>query len=92
MIFKILMLLLVAAGLIYWIKQPRGGTPYSPYPTARPRRPVFIAPSMRAASRPNATSGCQPAGSPNMRSTIAAATASIATIGSDSISMTALRP
>ena len=49
MIFKILMLLLVAAGLIYWIKQPRGGTPYSPYPTARPRRPVFIALCIAAA-------------------------------------------
>ena len=49
MIFKILMLLLVVAGLIYWIKQPRGGTPYSPYPTARPRRPVFIALCIAAA-------------------------------------------
>ena len=43
MIFKILMLLLVVAGLIYWIKQPRSAQPSSPYPAAQPRRPVFIA-------------------------------------------------
>ena len=49
MIFKILMLLLVVAGLIYWIKQPRGGQPYSSYPAARPRRPVFIALCIAAA-------------------------------------------
>ncbi|MEN4918874.1 preprotein translocase subunit TatB [Achromobacter spanius] len=43
MIFKILMLLLVAAGLIYWIKQPRGIQPGAPYRTAPARRPAFIA-------------------------------------------------
>lgn len=43
MIFKILMLLLVVAGLVYWIKQPRRVQPGMPYPPVRPRRPVFIA-------------------------------------------------
>lgn len=45
MIFKILILLLVVAGLIYWIKQPRRHPPGSPYAyaPARPRRPAFIA-------------------------------------------------
>lgn len=46
MIFKILILLLVAAGLIYWIKQPRRippGAPGASYAPVRPRRPVFIA-------------------------------------------------
>ncbi|WP_454695198.1 preprotein translocase subunit TatB [Achromobacter aegrifaciens] len=43
MIFKILMLLLVVAGLVYWIKQPRRLQPAASYPPARPRRPVFIA-------------------------------------------------
>ncbi|MCS3505087.1 preprotein translocase subunit TatB [Achromobacter sp. JUb104] len=49
MIFKILMLLLIAAGLIYWIKQPRRVLPASPYVSARPRRPVFIALCIAAA-------------------------------------------
>ncbi|CAB5512307.1 preprotein translocase subunit TatB [Achromobacter anxifer] len=43
MMFKIMMLLLVVAGLIYWIKQPRNAQPASSYPAARQRRPVFIA-------------------------------------------------
>lgn len=46
MIFKILILLLIAAGLIYWIKQPRRsppGAPYAPHAHVRPRRPAFIA-------------------------------------------------
>lgn len=49
MIFKILMLLLIAAGLIYWIKQPRRVLPASSYVSARPRRPVFIALCIAAA-------------------------------------------
>lgn len=48
MIFKILMLLLVVAGLIYWIKQPRGVQPVA-YAPARPRRPAFIALCIAAA-------------------------------------------
>ncbi|QYJ19378.1 preprotein translocase subunit TatB [Achromobacter sp. ES-001] len=43
MIFKILMLLLIVAGLVYWIKQPRRVLPGATYAPARPRRPVFIA-------------------------------------------------
>ncbi|WP_313623042.1 preprotein translocase subunit TatB [Achromobacter sp.] len=42
MIFKILMLLLVVAGLIYWIKQPRRVLPGAPYRTVPARRPAFI--------------------------------------------------
>ena len=45
MIFKILMLLLIVAGLIYWIKQPRRvlpGAAYAPAP-GNTRRPVFVA-------------------------------------------------
>ncbi|MGY6269521.1 preprotein translocase subunit TatB [Achromobacter denitrificans] len=49
MIFKILMLLLIAAGLVYWIKQPRGVQPAAPYAPARPRRPAFIALCIAAA-------------------------------------------
>ncbi|MNV52551.1 hypothetical protein D3C71_1446510 [compost metagenome] len=49
MIFKILMLLLVVAGLVYWIKQPRRIQPGSPYQPVRPRRPVFIALCIAAA-------------------------------------------
>ncbi|WMD21435.1 preprotein translocase subunit TatB [Achromobacter seleniivolatilans] len=43
MIFKILMLGLIVAGVIYWIKQPRrvqAAAPYQPLPA---RRPIFIA-------------------------------------------------
>ncbi len=43
MIFKILMLLLVVAGLVYWIKQPRRIQPGAPYRTVPARRPAFIA-------------------------------------------------
>ncbi|KXJ64710.1 preprotein translocase subunit TatB [Achromobacter mucicolens] len=43
MIFKILMLLLVVAGLVYWIKQPRRVQPGTPYRSAPARRPAFIA-------------------------------------------------
>ncbi|MDH0094336.1 preprotein translocase subunit TatB [Achromobacter mucicolens] len=43
MIFKILMLLLVVAGLVYWIKQPRRVHPATPYRTVPARRPIFIA-------------------------------------------------
>ncbi|KRC85845.1 preprotein translocase subunit TatB [Achromobacter sp. Root83] len=43
MIFKILMLLLVVAGLVYWIKQPRRVQPGTPYRPVAARRPVFIA-------------------------------------------------
>jgi len=42
MIFKILMLLLVVAGLVYWIKQPRRIQPGAPYPSVPARRPAFI--------------------------------------------------
>ncbi|EHK67517.1 hypothetical protein [Achromobacter arsenitoxydans] len=43
MIFKILMLLLVVAGLVYWIKQPRRIQAGAPYASAPARRPAFIA-------------------------------------------------
>ncbi|WP_217617538.1 preprotein translocase subunit TatB [Achromobacter sp. GbtcB20] len=43
MIFKILMLLLVVAGLVYWIKQPRRVQLGTPYRSAPVRRPAFIA-------------------------------------------------
>ena len=49
MIFKILMLLLVVAGLVYWIKQPRRVQPGAPYQPVRPRRPIFIALCIAAA-------------------------------------------
>ncbi|KGD87874.1 preprotein translocase subunit TatB [Achromobacter sp. RTa] len=49
MIFKILMLLLVVAGLVYWIKQPRGVQAAAPYAPARPRRPAFVALCVAAA-------------------------------------------
>ena len=49
MIFKILMLLLVVAGLIYWVKQPRRVQADVPYASARPRRPGFIALCVAAA-------------------------------------------
>lgn len=49
MIFKILMLLLVVAGLVYWIKQPRRIQPSAPYAPVRPRRPIFIALCIAAA-------------------------------------------
>ena len=49
MIFKILMLLLVVAGLVYWIRQPRGVQAAAPYAPARPRRPAFVALCVAAA-------------------------------------------
>ncbi|MPS77123.1 MAG: preprotein translocase subunit TatB [Achromobacter sp.] len=49
MIFKILMLLLIVAGLIYWIKQPRRVLPGAAYAPAQPRRPVFVALCIAAA-------------------------------------------
>jgi len=49
MIFKILMLLLVVAGLVYWIKHPRRVQPGAPYQPVRPRRPIFIALCIAAA-------------------------------------------
>ncbi|CAB3683241.1 Uncharacterised protein [Achromobacter denitrificans] len=49
MIFKILMLLLVVAGLVYWIKQPRSVQPGASYAPARPRRPAFVALCIAAA-------------------------------------------
>jgi len=52
MIFKILMLLLVVAGLVYWIKQPRRiqpGSQGASYAPVRARRPVFIALCIAAA-------------------------------------------
>lgn len=49
MIFKILMLLLVVAGLVYWIKQPRRVQPGASYQPVRPRRPIFIALCIAAA-------------------------------------------
>ncbi|WP_343499525.1 preprotein translocase subunit TatB [Achromobacter denitrificans] len=48
MIFKILMLLLVVAGLVYWIKQPRSVQPGASYAPA-PRRPAFVALCIAAA-------------------------------------------
>lgn len=49
MIFKILMLLLVVAGLVYWIKQPRSVQASASYAPARPRRPAFVALCVAAA-------------------------------------------
>ncbi|MCW0208986.1 MAG: preprotein translocase subunit TatB [Achromobacter sp.] len=49
MIFKILMLLLVVAGLDYRNNPPRRGPAAAPYAPARPRRPAFVALCVAAA-------------------------------------------
>ncbi|WP_251863423.1 preprotein translocase subunit TatB [Achromobacter sp. Marseille-Q4962] len=49
MIFKILMLLLVVAGLVYWIRQPLGVQDAASRGPARPRRPAFVALCVAAA-------------------------------------------
>jgi hypothetical protein len=81
-------------------REPRGdghrrstAAPHAATPTMRPRRPVFSA-ALDARGEPAERDERMPAGagSPISRSTKAAATASTATTGSDSISMTVLRP
>ena len=49
MIFKILMLLLVVAGLVYWIRQPLGVQDAASRGPARPRRPAVVARCVAAA-------------------------------------------